>query len=57
MYLKLKKLDSNKPNNPITKWDTELNRAFLTKESQMAKKHLKSSTSVVIREMQIKMTL
>jgi hypothetical protein len=36
----------------------ELNREFSTKESQMTKKHLKKcSTSIAIREMQIKMTL
>ena len=26
IYKELKKLDINKPNNPIKKWDTELNR-------------------------------
>ena len=54
----LKKLDTNNPNNPIKKWGTELNREFSTKESWMAEKHLKKcSTSLVIREMQIKTTL
>jgi hypothetical protein len=49
------------PENQITqlkKWATELNREFTTEEFRMAKKHLKkSSISLVIREMQIKMTL
>ena len=51
-------LDSKKPKNSIKKWDTELNRKFSTEESQMAKKHLKKcSTSLVMREIQIKTTL
>jgi hypothetical protein len=51
------KLDSREANNPINKWGTELNKEFSTKEFQMAEKHLKKcSTSVVIREMQMKTT-
>ena len=39
-------------------WGTELNKEFSTVEYQMAEKHLKKySTSLVIREMQIKTTL
>ena len=58
MYKELQKLDSREPNNPIKLWGTELNREFSTEETQMAEKHLKKcSTSLVIREMQIKMTL
>jgi hypothetical protein len=57
IYKELRKLDSREPNNPIN-WRTELNREFSTEETRMAKKHLKKcSTSLVIREMQIKMTL
>jgi hypothetical protein len=50
-----------KLNIPIKKWGIELNRLnkeFTTEGSQKAEKHLKScSKSLVIREMQIKMTL
>jgi hypothetical protein len=57
-YKELKKLDSRKPNNPIKKWHTELNRQFSTEKYQMVEKHLKKClTSLVIREMQIKTTL
>jgi hypothetical protein len=33
IHKEFKKITSNKPNNPIEKWDTELNREFKTKES------------------------
>jgi hypothetical protein len=46
---------SREPNNPIK---NELNKEFSTKEYRMSEKHLKTcSTSLVIREMQIKTTL
>ena len=32
IYKELKKLDSKKPNNPIFKWNTELNREFSIEE-------------------------
>jgi hypothetical protein len=54
----LKKLDTREINNPILKWDTELNKESSTEESQMVKRHLKNcSPSLVISKMQIKMTL
>ena len=57
IYKELRKLDSREP-NPIQKWDTELNKDFSTEETRMTEKHLKKySTSLVIREIQIKMTL
>jgi hypothetical protein len=42
----------------IKKWGTELNKEFSTEEYRRAEKHLKKcSTSLIIREMQIKTTL
>jgi hypothetical protein len=32
IYKELKKLDSRKPNNPIKKWGTELNKEFSTEK-------------------------
>jgi hypothetical protein len=41
IYMELKTLNTSKINEPIKKWATELNRAFLKEEVQMAKKHMK----------------
>jgi hypothetical protein len=37
IYKELKKLDTNKPNNPIKRWGAELNRDFSTEESLMTR--------------------
>jgi hypothetical protein len=51
-------VDSRKSNNPIKKWGSELNKEFSPVEYRMAEKHLKQcSTSLIIRELQIKTTL
>jgi hypothetical protein len=58
IYKELKKLITKKPNNPIKQWDIELNQEFTTVESPMTEKQLKKcSKSLVIRDMEIKVTL
>jgi hypothetical protein len=58
IYKEHKKLDFKEPNNPIKRGGTKISKEFSTEEYRMAERNLKKcSTSLVIREMQIKTLL